>query len=125
METFPFHTPPRYLVRDRDRIYGDAVQRRIKSLATEGILTAPRSPWQNSFVERMIGSIRRDCLDHGIVLNNRHLRRILREYFGYYHTCRTHLSLSKDSPQPRMNRQTWAKLPHFPFWVGYIIVTDD
>ncbi len=83
VEAFPFDTPPRYLVRDRDRIYGDAVQRRIKSLAIEGVLTAPRSPWQNSFVERMIGSIRRDCLDHVIVLNERHLRRILREYFGY------------------------------------------
>ncbi len=101
VEALPFDTPPRYLVRDRDRIYGDAVQRRIKSLAIEDVLTAPRSPWQNPFVERMIGSIRRDCLDHVIVLNERHLCRILREYFGYYHTCRTHLSLSKDSPQPR------------------------
>jgi hypothetical protein len=74
----------------------------------------------------MIGSIRRDCLDHVIVLNERHLRRILREYFGYYPTCRTHLSLSKDSPQPRtVELPDLAKLPHFPLWVGYIIVTDD
>jgi transposase InsO family protein len=85
----------------RERIYGDTVKRRIKSLAIEEVITAPRSPWQNPFVERMIGSIRRDCLDHVIILNERHLRRILREYFDYYHTCRTHLSLNKDSPRSR------------------------
>ncbi len=62
---------------------------------------APRSPWQNPYVERVIGSIRRDCIDHVIVLNERHLRRILRSYLDYYHTCRTHLSLNKDRPDPR------------------------
>ncbi|MGB5773831.1 MAG: integrase core domain-containing protein, partial [Sedimenticolaceae bacterium] len=119
VEAFPFDTPPRYLVRDRDRNYGDAVQRRIKSLAREGVLTAPRSPWQNPFVERVIGSIRRECLDHVIVLNERHLRRILREYFGYYHTCRTHLSLSKDSPQPRtVEPPDLGKVSAFPFVGG-------
>jgi transposase InsO family protein len=101
VETFPFGTAPLYLLHDRDRIYGDAVQRRIESLSIEEVLTAPRSPWQNAFVERVIGSIRRDCLDHVIVLNERHLRRTLRKYFEYYHTCRTHLSLSKDPPKPR------------------------
>ena len=101
VEAFPFDTAPRYLLRDRDAIYGKTVHQRIKSLAIEDALSAPRSPWQNPFVERVIGSIRRDCLDHVIVLNERHLRRILREYFGYYHRCRTHLSLSKDSPKPR------------------------
>ena len=65
------------------------------------VITAPRSPWQNPYVERVIGSIRRDCLDHVIVCNEQHLRRILRNYFDYYHSCRTHLSLNKDSPQPR------------------------
>ena len=74
---------------------------RIESLGIEEVIAAPRAPWQNPFAERVIGSIRRDCLDHVIVLNERHLRRILREYFGYYHRCRTHLSLSKDSPKPR------------------------
>ncbi len=64
-------------------------------------MTAPRSPWQNPFVERMIGSIRRECLDHLIVIDERHLRRILASYFDYYHHSRTHLSLSKDSPVPR------------------------
>ena len=102
VEAFPFDTAPRYLLRDRDGVYGETVQRRIKSLGIEEVVTAPRSPWQNPFVERVIGSIRRDCLDHVIVLNERHLRRILREYFSYYHTCRTHLSLNKDPPEPRM-----------------------
>ena len=67
----------------------------------EEVISAPRSPWQNPYVERVIGSIRRDCLDHVIVFNERHLRRILRDYFNYYHACRTHLSLNKDSPKPR------------------------
>ncbi|MGB5742873.1 MAG: integrase core domain-containing protein, partial [Sedimenticolaceae bacterium] len=101
VEAFPFDTAPGYLLRDRDRIYGDTVRRRIKSLGIEEVITARRSPWQNPFVERVIGSIRRECLDHVIVLNERHLRRILRQYFGYYQSCRTHLSLSKDSPKPR------------------------
>ena len=100
VEAFPFDTAPRYVLRDRDSIYGQAVQRRIKSLAIEEVITSPRSPRQSPFVERVIGSIRRDCLDHVIVLNERHLRRILRDYFSYYHTSRTHLSLNKDPPQP-------------------------
>ncbi len=90
-----------YLLRDRDAIYGEKVQRRIRSLGIEEVATAPRSPWQNPFCERVIGSIRRDCLDHVIVLNERHLRRILREYIDYYHPCRTHLSLNKDPPETR------------------------
>ena len=96
VEAFPFDTAPRYLLRDRDGIYGETVQRRIKSLVIEEVITAPRSPWQTPYVERVIGSIRRDCLDHVIVFNEQHLRRILREYFSYYHTCRTHLSFNKD-----------------------------
>jgi len=78
-----------------------SLKRRIKSMGIEEVVTAPRSPWQNPFVERIIGSIRRDCLDHIIVLNERHLRRILRQYFSYYHTCRTHISLNKDPPETR------------------------
>jgi transposase InsO family protein len=70
-------------------------------LGIEEVVTAPRSPWQNPFCERVIGSIRRECLDHVIVMNERHLRRILREYVDYYHTCRTHLSLNKDPPETR------------------------
>ena len=101
VEAFPFDSAPRYLLRDRDAIYGVQVQRRINSMGIEEVVTAPRSPWQNPFVERIIGSIRRDCLDHIIVFHERHLRRILREYFGYYHTCRTHLSLNKGPPETR------------------------
>ena len=101
VEAFPFDTAPRYLLRDRDAIYGQKVRRRIESLGIEEVVSAPRSPWQNPYIERIIGSIRRDCLDHVIVLNERHLRRILREYFGYYHTSRTHLSLNKDPPETR------------------------
>ena len=92
---------PNYLLRDRDSIYGDTVRRRIKSLGIEEVVTAPRSPWQDPFCERVIETIRRECLDHIIVLNERHLRRTLREYFNYYHTCRTHLSLNKDPPETR------------------------
>ena len=96
VEAFPYDCARRYLLHDRDAIYGAKVRRRIESLGIEEVITAPRSPWQNPFCERVIGSIRRDCLDHVIVLNERHLRRILREYLSYYHTCRTHLSLNKD-----------------------------
>ena len=101
VEAFPFDSAPRYLLRDRDAIYGEKVRRRIKSLGIEEVVTAPRSPWQDPYVERIIGSIRRDCLDHVIVINERHLRRTLREYFEYYHACRTHLSLNKDPPDTR------------------------
>jgi hypothetical protein len=101
MEAFSFDSAPRYLLRVRDAIYGEAVRRRIKSLGIEEVVTAPRSPWQNPFCERVIGSIRRECLDHVIVMNERHLRQILREYVDYYHTCRTHLSLNKDPPETR------------------------
>ena len=101
VEAFPFDTAPSYLLRDRDGIYGEIVQRRIKSLSIEDVSTAPQSPWQNPFVERVIGSIRRDCLAYVIVFNERHLRRILRGYLSYYHTSRTHLSLAKDSPDSR------------------------
>ena len=101
VEAFPFDSAPRYLLRDRDGIYGELVQRRIRSLSIEEVVTAPRSPWQNPFVERVIGSIRRECLNHVIVFNEQHLRRILRDYFSYYHTCRTHSSLNKDPPTPR------------------------
>ena len=102
VEAFPFESAPRYLLRDRDSIYGETVRRRIKSLGMENVIAAPRSPWQNPFVERVIGSIRRDCLDHVIVINEPHLRSILREYLSYDHTCRTHLSLNKDPPEPRI-----------------------
>lgn len=100
-EAFPFDSATRYLLHDRDAIYGEKVKRRIRALGIEEVITAPRSPWQNAYVERVIGSIRRECLDHVIVLNERHLKRILRDYFNYYHISRTHLSLDKNPPEPR------------------------
>ena len=101
VNAFPWEKAPRYLLRDRDGIYGSYFQRRIKNMGIEQVVSAPRSPWQNPFVERLIGSIRRECLDHVIVMNEPHLRRILRSYFDYYHRWRTHQSLEMDCPQGR------------------------
>jgi len=100
-EAFPWDTAPRYMIRDRDSVYGLLVRARIKAMGIDEVVTAPRSPWQNPYAERVIGSIRRECLDHLIVLNERHLRRVLASYLDYYHRSRTHLSLNKDSPVPR------------------------
>lgn len=103
VQAFPFDAAPRFLIRDRDKIYGEKVVDTLRAMGVEQVVIARKSPWQNGYVERVIGSIRRDCLDHVIVLNRRHLRRILKEYFEYYHETRTHLSLAKDSPVPREN----------------------
>ena len=92
---------PDYLVRDRDRVYGEAFTRRIRAMGIRDRPTAPRSPWQNGYAERLIGSIRRECLDHGIVFGERHLRQLLRSYQQYYNGSRTHLALAKDSPLTR------------------------
>src|SRR5262249_15730657 len=100
-EAFPWDTAPRYLLRDRDRSYGPAFRHRVRAMGITEVITAPRSPWQNPYVERLIGSIRRECLDHVIILNEHHLRRVLSRYFQYHHGARTHLSLNKDYPQPR------------------------
>ena len=83
VETFPYDTAPRYLLRDRDRIYGSCFENRVLGMGIEAVLIAPRSPWQNPFVERLIGSIRRKCLDHVLVLGEAHLLRVLREHFAY------------------------------------------
>ena len=101
-EAFPWNSAPRYLIRDRDASYGAAFRSRLKAMDITEVLSAPRSPWQNAFAERVIGSIRRDCLNHVIVLNEHHLRRLLSSYLGYYHHSRTHLSLEKDCPEPRL-----------------------
>ena len=101
VDAFPGTTAPRYLLRDRDGVYGAVFRRRIAGLDIEEVMTAPHSPWQNPFVERLVGSIRRDCLDHVIVLSEAHLRAILKAYFAYYHRARTHLSLGKDTPDTR------------------------
>jgi len=100
-EAFPEDRAPRYLIRDRDGVYGDQFRDRVREMGMTEVLTAPQSPWQNAFAERVIGSIRRECLDHVIVLGEKHLRRILRSYFEYYQKSRTHLSLGKDAPSTR------------------------
>jgi transposase InsO family protein len=101
IEAFPEDQAPRYLVRDRDGIYGEYFQKRVQGMGIREVRTAPRSPWQNPYAERIIGSIRRDCLNHVIVINDKHLRRILKSYLRYYHESRTHLSLDKDAPASR------------------------
>ena len=98
---FPEDTAPRYLIRDRDGVYGSQFRTRVQGMGIQEVLTAARSPWQNPFAERLIGSIRRECLNHVIVLGERHLRWTLKRYLRYYLDSRTHLSLKKDSPNPR------------------------
>jgi transposase InsO family protein len=100
-DAFPWDETPRYLIRDRDAAYGYAVRRRLQAMGIRDRPTAPRSPWQNAYAERLVGSIRRECLDHMIVLGEAHLRRILKTYISYYNGARTHLSLKKDAPIPR------------------------
>ncbi len=101
VEAFGDHAAPRYLLRDRDGVYGNDVRVRIASLQIEEVITAPQSPWQNPYAERLVGSIRRDCLNHFVILNAWHLKRALASYFAYYHGSRTHLGLNKDCPLPR------------------------
>ena len=100
-EAFPWGSAPKYLIRDGDGIYGLEFDRRVDAIGIEQVRIAPRSPWQNPYVERVIGSIRRECLDHVIIFNERHLRRVLKEYIDYYHRSRTHLGLEKDCPEVR------------------------
>ena len=105
-EAFTWDEAPQYLIRDRDRIYGAVVMGRIRAMGIRDKPTAPASPWQNGFAERLIGSIRRECVDHVIVLGEAHLRRILRAYAGYYNDIRTHRSLNKDAPVSRPVQRT-------------------
>lgn len=101
VEAFPFESAPQFLVRDNDAIYGEVFQRRVRQLGIDEVPITPRSPWQNAYVERLIGTLRRECLDHVIVFNEAHLKRILAEYFDYYHTARPHQSLDDNAPIPR------------------------
>jgi len=97
-EAFPWNEAPRYMIRDRDRIYGSVVKRRLRAMGIRDKPITPASPWQNAFAERLIGSIRRECVDHVVVLGETHLRRVLKSYAGYYNNFRTHRSLNKDAP---------------------------
>ena len=101
IEAFPDDTAPRWLLRDRDAIYGDVFRRRVAGMGITEVITSPSSPWQNPYAERLIGSLRRECLDHVIVLSRTHLRRMLARYVFYYYGARTHLFLEKDAPTPR------------------------
>ena len=100
-EAFPWNDAPRYLIRDRDCIYGAVVTRRLRAMGIRDKPIAPASPWQNGFAERLIGSIRRECLDHLIVLGEPYLRRNIQAYARYYNDIRTHRSLDKDAPVSR------------------------
>ena len=101
VEAFAWEAPPRFLQRDRNKIYGEAFRARVRGLGLEEILTAPRSPWQNGYVERVIGTIRRECLDHVLVLSDRHPRRVISRYLDYYHCWRPHSGLAMDAPYGR------------------------
>jgi len=101
VNAFPWDTGPRYLIRDRDGKFGEEFSHRIESMGIKQVLISAQSPWQNPFVERLIGSIRRECLDHIIIFNEKHLRRVLKKYCKYYHESRTHLGLDKDCPKTR------------------------
>ncbi len=105
LEACGLNENPQYLIRDRDAIYGELFCKQAKVLHIEEVITAPRSPWQNPYVERVIGSIRRECVDHVVVLGERHLKYILSEYADYYNNTRTHLSREKDSPLRRKTQK--------------------
>src|SRR3979490_3024402 len=111
-EAFPWDEAPRHLICDRDRIYGSVVTRRLRAMGIRDKPTAPPSPWQDGFVERLIGSIRRECVDHIIVLGEMHLRRVLKSYADYYNCVRTHRSLNKDAPVSRPVQRTGVISSH-------------
>ena len=104
-EAFPWNEAPRYMIRDRDCIYGAVVTRRLRAMGIRDKPIAPASPWQNGFVERLIGSIRRECVDHIIVLGEAHLRRILKSYACYYNETQTHMALDKGAPLSRTGKR--------------------
>jgi transposase InsO family protein len=111
-EAFPWDAAPGYMIRDRDRIYGAVVTRRLRAMGIRDKPIAPASPWQNGFAERLIGSIRRECLDHIIVLGEAHLSRILKSYANYYNGVRTHRSLNKDAPVSRPVQRSGVIISH-------------
>ena len=116
-EAFPWNEAPNHLLRDRDSAFGPSYTRRIRAMGIRDHPTAARSPWQNGHVERLIGSIRRECLDHMIVSGEAHLRRILKTYAAYYNEVRTHLSLGKDAPNFRRS-ETVGSVVAIPFLGG-------
>src|SRR5580692_557185 len=121
-EAFPWDGAPGYMIRDRDRIYGAVVTRRLRAMGIRDKPIAPASPWQNGFAERLIGSIRRECLDHVVVLGEIHLHRILKSYADYYNCVRTHRSLHKDAPVSRPVQRSGMIVRTLP-WADFIINT--
>jgi transposase InsO family protein len=111
-EAFPWNEAPRHLIRDRDQVYGAAATRRLRAMGIRDKPIAPGSPWQNAFAERLIGSIRRECVDHIVVLGEAHLRRVLKSYARYYNETRTHRSLDKDAPISRPIQRTGSIMSH-------------
>src|SRR6266511_3399189 len=111
-EAFPWDEAPRYLIRDRDKIYGVAVTRRLRAMGIRDKPISPGSPWQNGFAERLIGTIRRECVDHIVALGETHLRRVLRSYARYYNETRTHRSLDKDAPISRPVQRAGSIISH-------------
>jgi len=111
-EAFPWNEAPRYLIRDRDQIYGAAVTRRLRGMGIRDKPIAPMSPWQNGVAERLIGTLRRECTDHVIVLGEMHLPHVLKSYMTYYNTARTHRALGKDSPVSRLIQRTGRIVSH-------------
>ncbi len=110
-EAFGWEQAPRYIVRDRDGVYGEVFNRRVRAMGIRDRPTSPRSPWQNAYAERLIGSIRRDCLDHVVVFGEQHLRHLLQAYQQYYNKVRTHLSVYKDAPVTRAVQPVGRILP--------------
>ena len=125
IEAFPWDTARSFLLRDRDASYGSVFSKRVAAMGVTEVVTAPRSPGQNPHVERVIGSIRRECLDHVVIFNERHLRRVLSSYVDYYQRTRTHLSLDKDCPDPRpIQPRRIARVVPVPQVGGRIIATN-
>ena len=118
-QAFPFDTAPRFLIRDSDRIYGRKVVDTLKAMDIQQVVISYHSPWQSGHIERLIGSIRRECMDQVIIFNERHLRRILRQYITYYHESRTHLGLEKDCPVHReMQSREMGQIVSYPVLGG-------
>jgi putative transposase len=121
-DAFPWDTMPRFVLRDRDQIFGDLFSKKVRDMGVRELLSTPRSPWQRAYVEGVIGTIRRECLDHVMVFGETSLRRTLRLYLVYYHHSRTHLALGKDAPEPRpvqpSNLGRVVSIPHLVNFEG-------
>ena len=118
-DAFPWNSVPRYLLHDRDSIFGATFRTDLDAMGIKEVVSAPRSPWQRAYVERVIGSIRRECLDHVLILNEASLRRTIRSYLVYYHGSRTHLSLAKDTPERRtVQPPTDGRVIAIPYLAG-------